>query len=153
MAAQLIVHNGSCLCGAVSFRLEGKPLFSLFCHCTRCQRADGAVFVATMHFSSAAFSWTYNGEDVKPLVEDMGDLTLYRCEKCRSCAATRMGPVDSNDNWAIRGSHLERDEQGKIIDFESVKPTCHIFYDTRIVDIADDLPKWEGFANRSKRLD
>ncbi|KAJ7070671.1 Mss4-like protein [Mycena amicta] len=142
------VHLASCLCGSLSFKLEDKPLFSIFCHCTRCQRADGAAFVSTMHWPPTAFSWTYTA-DVTPLVENLGDVTLYRCEKCRSCAATQMG---DSGNWAIRGAHLARDENGKIIDFESVKPTCHIFYNTRIVDVADDLPKWEGFSGRSKRL-
>lgn len=79
----------------------------------------------------------------------MTDFVLYRCKKCRSCAATQMSDTQ---NWALRGTQLERDADGKIINWEGVKPTSHIFYDTRVVDVADDLPKWEGYQGRSTRL-
>ncbi|KAF7302683.1 GFA domain-containing protein [Mycena chlorophos] len=150
--AQDIVHNGSCLCGAISFKLEGKPLFSIYCHCTQCQRADGAAFVSSMHFPNSAFTWTHSPTS-KPDIEDLGGMTLYRCPKCRSCAACQFGAPGSDANWTIRGSHLARDpESGRILDWDTVKPTGHIFYGTRLVDVADDLPKWEGFSNRSERL-
>ncbi|KAJ5223297.1 hypothetical protein N7468_007839 [Penicillium chermesinum] len=32
-------------------------------------------------------------------------------------------------------------------------PTCHIFYEQRIMDIADGLPKWSGMDNSSTLLD
>ncbi|MEZ6174337.1 MAG: hypothetical protein R3B66_00550 [Candidatus Scalinduaceae bacterium] len=35
---------------------------------------------------------------------------------------------------------------------ETFKPTCHIFYSMRIIDIDDDLPKWSGHKNKSRRL-
>ncbi|KAF7303057.1 GFA domain-containing protein [Mycena kentingensis (nom. inval.)] len=146
------MHNGSCRCGLVSFKVEDKPLFSVYCHCTKCQRADGAAFVSTMHFPSSAFSFTYDSAKVEPLVEAVSDgaMTLYRCPTCRSCPAIQ---ITRTTNWALRGTNLARDDAGKIIDWDSVKPTSHIFYNTRIVDVADDLPKWEGFPGRSNRLD
>ncbi|KAJ7431746.1 Mss4-like protein [Mycena galericulata] len=146
-ASESIVRKGSCACGLVSYTIEGKPLFSVYCHCTQCQRVDGAAFVSTMHFSPSAFSWTHSAEN-EPLIEKTGDFVLYRCKSCHSCAATQV----DNGNWALRGTQLERDESGKIINWDGVKPTSHIFYGTRIVDVADDLPKWEGFPKNSTRL-
>jgi hypothetical protein len=35
---------------------------------------------------------------------------------------------------------------------QAFKPTCHIFYGTRVVDLSDDLPKWSGHKNHSTRL-
>ncbi|MCP4374101.1 MAG: GFA family protein, partial [Deltaproteobacteria bacterium] len=35
---------------------------------------------------------------------------------------------------------------------EKFKPTCHIFYGMRIIDIADDLPKWSGHKEKSQRV-
>ncbi len=32
------------------------------------------------------------------------------------------------------------------------KPTCHIFYSLRVVDINDDLPKWSGHKDGSDLL-
>ncbi|KAJ6623044.1 Mss4-like protein [Mycena sp. CBHHK59/15] len=143
-----IVRKGGCSCGSVQYAITGKPLFSVYCHCTRCQRADGAAFVSTMHYPDSAFSWKHASEN-EPAIEPLGDIVLYRCRKCRSCAATQML---ATKNWALRGTQLERDENGKIIDWEGVKPTGHIFYGTRVVDVADELPKWDGFVGKSTRL-
>lgn len=30
---------------------------------------------------------------------------------------------------------------------------CHIFYEARMIDIPDGLPKWRGMENISDRLD
>ncbi|KAJ6601448.1 Mss4-like protein [Mycena vulgaris] len=141
-------RKGSCACGSISYAVQGKPLFSVYCHCTQCQRADGAAFVSSMHFKSSAFSWTYAPEN-EPLIEPMSDFVLYRCKGCHSCAATQMS---DSQNWALRATQLARDENGKIIDWDGVKPTAHIFYGTRVIDVADDLPKWEGYAGNSTRL-
>ena len=35
---------------------------------------------------------------------------------------------------------------------DAFKPTCHIFYGSRVVDVADELPKWMGHKNRSAQL-
>ena len=35
---------------------------------------------------------------------------------------------------------------------EVFKPTCHLFYGARVVDVSDDLPKWSGHKNHSDRL-
>ena len=32
---------------------------------------------------------------------------------------------------------------------ETFKPTCHIFYSSRMIDLNDDLPKWSGHKNKS----
>lgn len=34
--------SGSCLCGAVSYRVEGEPLNSVFCYCRDCQKATAS---------------------------------------------------------------------------------------------------------------
>ena len=54
---------------------------------------------------------------------------------------------------SVWGPHLARDEAGKIIDWERIKPTAHIFYGTRLLDVDDGLAKWEGYENGSARLD
>lgn len=37
-------HHGSCLCGAVSFRLLSEPKAATHCHCRMCQKQHGAAF-------------------------------------------------------------------------------------------------------------
>jgi len=35
---------------------------------------------------------------------------------------------------------------------EKFRPTCHIFYSSRVMDMEDKLPKWSGHKNHSVRL-
>ncbi len=35
---------------------------------------------------------------------------------------------------------------------KAFRPTCHIFYGMRVMNIADDLPKWSGHKNQSTLL-
>ena len=35
---------------------------------------------------------------------------------------------------------------------ETFRPTCHIFYSHRVVDMADGLPKWSGHKNASEQI-
>jgi hypothetical protein len=35
---------------------------------------------------------------------------------------------------------------------ESFKPTCHIFYDQRVIDVDDGLPKWSGHKDQSHQF-
>ena len=50
---------------------------------------------------------------------------------------------------------FERDpESNKLLhqDEEWLQPTCHMFYGTRVRDVSDDLPRWDGFEGKSERL-
>lgn len=55
------------------------------------------------------------------------------------------------DVWSVWGAQLER-EDGITKNLEDLKPTAHIFYGTRLVDVNDELGKWEGYENKSTRI-
>jgi hypothetical protein len=56
------VARGSCLCGEVVFELgDGLTQIEL-CHCSKCKKAYGAPFAATLYLPVDAFRWT-QGED------------------------------------------------------------------------------------------
>lgn len=38
--------KGSCLCGTVSYELQGEISQILLCHCSRCRKATGSAFAA-----------------------------------------------------------------------------------------------------------
>lgn len=35
---------------------------------------------------------------------------------------------------------------------EAFRPTCHLFYGVRVIDMNDGLPKWAGHKNHSNRM-
>jgi len=43
------------MCGAVRYRVEGTPLYSVICHCRSCRRAGSAAAVAWLTFKREQF--------------------------------------------------------------------------------------------------
>ncbi|PNG38689.1 ribulose phosphate epimerase [Pseudomonas protegens] len=41
-----IPHQGSCLCGAVTYRVSGALKAVTHCHCRKCQKGHGAAFAS-----------------------------------------------------------------------------------------------------------
>jgi hypothetical protein len=79
-------HEGGCLCGAVRFRVTGRPVRTSACHCASCQRRTGSAFGLGAYF---------NKQDV----ELRGELKIYefrsdethrwlRLQFCPSCGTT-----------------------------------------------------------------
>lgn len=50
--------SGGCQCGAVRFRVEGKPGRASICHCRMCQKAFAGPFGALVTVNLADLSWT-----------------------------------------------------------------------------------------------
>jgi hypothetical protein len=44
------VHMGGCICGAVRYRVTGKPAVGLVCHCSFCQRRLAGAFAVIAYF-------------------------------------------------------------------------------------------------------
>ncbi|KAI0653915.1 Mss4-like protein [Cubamyces menziesii] len=145
--------KGSCFCGRVSYSITGDPILRAFCHCTNCQRLTGCPFVHTVHFPSSAFRWTHPEphEDLLDsyVIPSKPWKTRFRCKSCGACVMSANSKADKCSVW---GAHLARDEAGKILHWDIVKPTAHIFYGTRLLDVDDGLGKWEGYEGASARL-
>lgn len=52
------VFTGGCLCGAVTFRIEGEPDWPHYCSCSMCQKWSGGPLVAWVDFPLASLTWT-----------------------------------------------------------------------------------------------
>jgi hypothetical protein len=55
MTADII--EGGCLCNAVRYRITGRSLAQLICHCQTCRRASGAPSVAWVTFRASDFAF------------------------------------------------------------------------------------------------
>ena len=47
--------EGGCFCGAIRYRVEGRPTNSMVCHCRTCRRVAAAPVVAWVTFPIAQF--------------------------------------------------------------------------------------------------
>jgi len=63
-----------------------------------------------------------------------------------------MSKNSKTGNCSVWGAQMERGDEGKIKGWDVIKPTAHIFYETRMLDINDDLGKWDGYEGRSTRI-
>jgi len=50
--------DGGCLCGAIRYRLSGKPTNTMICHCQSCRRAAGSPVVAWLTFATSDFQFS-----------------------------------------------------------------------------------------------
>ena len=50
--------TGGCQCGAVRYRIDGRPGDSSICHCRMCQKAFGAFYAPLVSTRGARLTWT-----------------------------------------------------------------------------------------------
>jgi len=128
--------RGSCLCGAVAFRIEGKPILARSCHCGRCRKARGTAFATNMLVPIDALRFT-RGE---------GELASYKVPEakfytqvfCRTCGA-KLPRIDPGRGFAIV-------PLGSLDDDPGVRPSEHIWVGSKAPwdEIHDDLPRHEA---------
>lgn len=49
------VHEGGCYCGAVRYRVSGRPSNSMICHCRSCRRMSAAPVMPWLTFRKDQF--------------------------------------------------------------------------------------------------
>jgi hypothetical protein len=133
----------------------------IWCVCSECPRASiyvsldistGSPFVHTIHFPESAFSWVTEGalSKVEPFSPpEKPHKKRYRCKACGVCMASNNTLAKK---WSVWGATLDRDNSSQVKGWALLKPTVHMFYDTRMLDINDGLGKWSGYEGKSEQL-
>ncbi len=80
-------HTGGCACGAVRYRVRGKPAFGVVCHCTFCQRRLASAFAVLASFHEANVEITQGRTAVAEHRSDESGRWL-RMEFCPACGTT-----------------------------------------------------------------
>ena len=57
-------HVGSCLCGTVSFEVNGDFDSFYLCHCRHCQKDTGSAHAANLFSQSAELTWLAGSDSV-----------------------------------------------------------------------------------------
>ena len=57
--------EGSCLCGAVSFRIDGPFEAFFLCHCGRCRKGTGSAHGANLFSTTATITWLSGHDGVR----------------------------------------------------------------------------------------
>ena len=56
-------YMGSCLCGAVTYQIDGPIGDIIQCHCQKCRKANGTAYATNAPIAKADFKLT-SGQDV-----------------------------------------------------------------------------------------
>ena len=131
-------QNCQCSCGKARFSVHGRPIFRGFCHCTICQAFNQAPYADITLFRA---------RDVAMPAPELVEYRTYRKPpavqrgKCIACGGPALEFVQ-----VFPMPRLIIVPSGNILDAALVpKPALHIFYDRRLVDFDDDLPKYTGY--------
>lgn len=101
MAEDAIVE-GQCRCGQVRFRVKNKPVITMACHCTGCQRMTASAFSLSALYTSDAFE-VVQGE---PVIGGLHGATRhFFCPHCMSWLFTR--PEGLDDFVNVRATMLD----------------------------------------------
>ncbi len=50
--------TGSCLCGALNYRVSGEPARFFHCHCSRCRKSSGTGHASNLFVKDGTLEWT-----------------------------------------------------------------------------------------------
>lgn len=98
--------NGSCRCGRVRLRISARPMITMACHCTGCQKMSASAFSLSAAIPTPGFEVT-EGE---PVIGGLhGTTKHYFCPHCMSWMFTRPEGVDFFVN--VRSTMLDEPER------------------------------------------
>jgi len=136
--------TGRCRCGKTTFEVpDVDPLFSGFCHCSRCRRSIGTHAVQLIGMPSAEWKITNNADKVLTFVHT----DKFHVISCGLCG----GPVANLPQGApfvgVYPTLLDK-YSGEFPTLEEKhKPKVHLNYANRLVDSMDSLPKFLDFPS------
>lgn len=123
--------TGHCLCGAMTYRVQGAPIMTVMCHCEDCQRQSGAAFSVNVVVDRDAV--TMRGETITSFTTvgtDSGEERERQfCSTCGSPLATLMA---ESPQWTIL-------KAGTLDDRSALSPAMEIW--------CESAQTWTGQAD------
>ncbi len=128
------VHEGTCACGGVRVRITAKPVDSCYCHCSICRRSTGAPLVAVVVIPAGGMEVELaEGVELVPRATS-NYLTRHHCSRCGAAIYNRVQGRKRYVDNVLAGLFEHRFPMDR-----------HIYYADRVLDVADDLPKHDGW--------
>lgn len=133
--------QGHCPCGAITYHLSQRPLFTHACHCTWCQRESGAAFALNAIIESEFLYVEGVVEQTNtPSASGKGQIIL-RCPTCK---------VALYSHYAGAGRLMAFVRVGTLTAPTECPPDIHIFTSTKQpwLRLDDKIPAVSEFYDR-----
>jgi hypothetical protein len=139
--------TGSCLCGRVSFEIDGRLTPIQYCHATRCRKATGSAFAAEVAANASQFRWI-RGEDHITVFEAplLREPPPYRHAFCRVCGSPLPVRLEGTEFVALHAGLLDGEPE--------TRPLRHIFVGQGATwhTVTDDMPRYDQHAPAAQRM-
>jgi len=83
------MHSGSCLCGEVTFEIDGELAPIQLCHCSQCRRASGTAFASNIPVERTNFRLLSGAGSLKAYESSPGKERVF-CGTCGSPVLSRL---------------------------------------------------------------
>jgi hypothetical protein len=127
----------ACLCGASRFTVAGAPMGRFLCHCTICQKAYGKPFADVTLFWADSVALLGNQPIEFRRHRPPPAIRRGKCGKCGNPVVSLLGFPRSFALAFVPSQNFSRPTELPTSD-------AHIFYDRRVADVADNIPKLSG---------
>ncbi|HIG42477.1 MAG: GFA family protein [bacterium] len=129
------MNNGSCLCGDITWKIEGTPFMMSNCHCSMCRKLHGSACGTYVGVLPDAFCWTGGVDKIRIYTSSAAGHRSF-CPRCGSKVAAAMGDGQS---VFMPAGNLD----GKI----NRKLDSHVFVASKAVwfEITDDVEQFEAY--------
>lgn len=134
------VFKGSCLCGEVTYEIEGPFKIFQYCHCSRCRKFTGSAHSANLFVPPDQFRWV-GGEEF---------VGRYEHKEARYLATTFCKQCGSSLPWMVQGGKNIVVTAGTLDDDPEVKPMWNVFWGSHApwLEETDNLPKYDELPKK-----
>lgn len=136
--AELIL-KGSCLCGAVSYRISGHAGQFWHCHCRRCRKATGTGHASNIIMKPQTVDWTAGTGRLG--YYKLPDARRYATVFCSTCGSLMPRVAEDLSIAVIPAGTLDADPV--------VRPQARIYQGSRAAWSCDDtaLPGYDTYPD------
>jgi hypothetical protein len=128
----------SCRCGASRLSVTGEPIGRLFCHCPICQAFNKQSYADVTVFPAQSIALASNNAVTFRQYRPPPALDRGACSACGGAVVEFMAFGPLKVLAFVPWQNFERPT-------ELPEPSLHIFYDRRVADATDVLPKASGY--------
>lgn len=130
-------YLGSCLCGAVQFRLAGPIEVVNCCHCSRCRKRSSSAFATVVHAKLSNFRFISGEEQIR--VFEPVDWNVRRF--CGVCGSPLPGWSEEEDEVGVPAGLLDENF--------AVSPSLHIMTGSKACwyEIHDEVAQYPEFPD------
>ncbi len=126
---------GGCACGAVRYKVTGKPISVHACHCTDCQTLSGSAFGLSMVLKRSYMEVTQGEVQLNDFTASKNRMHRHHCAKCG--VALWFSSPGYEGIIAIKPGTLD--------DTSGLRPIAHMWYRSAQpwLDVGDDVPVFQ----------